>query len=132
MAHGLEARVPFLDLSLVRYVARLPVALLEPGPGRPEKWLLREACRGLLPPAVLERKKMKFSEGAGSSEILAERAKTLISEPEFERERVRHPELALRSREEFLYFRLWKEATGGAVPSALVGRTADRAAASEA
>lgn len=132
MAHGLEARVPFLDSSLVRYVARLPVALLEPRPDRPEKWLLREACRGLLPPAALERKKMKFSEGAGSGDVLAERARALISEGEYERERARRPELALRSREELLYYRVWSEAAGGTVPPGLVGRTLDRSAAAEA
>ena len=65
MAHGLEARVPFLDLNLVRFVSRLPAELLSPMPDRPEKWLLREACRGLLPAPIEQRKKMKFSEGAG-------------------------------------------------------------------
>lgn len=129
MAHGLEGRVPFLDTELVRYVARLPVGLLEPRRDRIEKWLLREACRGLLPESILHRKKMKFSEGAGSSEVVARIAANAITSQEFEREREAEPGLALRSSEELYYYRIWREVSGGHIPAALVGRTLDRGAA---
>lgn len=129
MAHGLECRVPFLDLALVRFVSRLPLELVAPRAGRPEKWLLREACRGLLPPSILERRKMKFSEGAGSADVMAARVASLISTEQFEREREVEPGLVLRSPEELLYYRLWREAMGPHRPAGLVGRTADRTAA---
>jgi len=129
MAHGIECRVPFLDLSLVRYVSRLPLELVAPRSDRPEKWLLREACRGLLPPSILERRKMKFSEGAGSSEVMAARVGSRICAEEFERHREVEPGLVLRSPEELLYYRLWREALGPHVPASLVGRTSDRTAA---
>lgn len=129
MAHGIECRVPFLDLALVRYVSRLPLELVAPRPGRPEKWLLREACRGLLPPSILDRKKLKFSEGAGSSEVMAARVAGRIAATEFERAREVEPGLLLRSPEELLYYRLWREAMGPHVPASLVGRTSDRSAA---
>jgi asparagine synthase (glutamine-hydrolysing) len=129
MASGLEGRVPFLDLGLVRYVARLPIELLEPLPGRPEKSLLREACRGMLPPQILNRRKMKFSEGAGSSEVVAKLAAQTITPDEFASEREPTSNLSLRSPEELLYYRIWRETFGSSVPLHLVGRTLDRGAA---
>ncbi|MBA3075024.1 MAG: asparagine synthase B [Anaerolineae bacterium] len=129
MAHGLEARVPFLDMDLVRYVSKLPVELLEQRSDRPEKWLLREACRGLLPPKILDRKKMKFSEGAGSSEVIAELVKNKISQEKFEKEKEVEPGLILRSPEELYYYRIWRDVMEPHITSDLVGRTLDRSAA---
>lgn len=128
MAHGLEARVPFLDLDLVRYIHRLPVELLEQRPGRPEKWLLREACRGLIPPGILKRKKMKFSEGAGSSEVIMESVENNISFEEFRKEKEVIPGLALRSPEELYYYRIWRKVMGPDLSPFLVGRTLDKSA----
>lgn len=129
MAHGLEARVPFLDAGLVRYLSRLPAELIEPRADRPEKWLLREACRGLLPPAILERKKMKFSEGAGSSDVVANLVAGRIDRAEFERNRQVAAGLVLRSPEELHYYRIWRETMGSHISPALVGRTLDPSAA---
>ena len=128
MAHGLEARVPFLDLDLVRYINRLPVELLEQRPGRPEKWLLREACRGLIPPGILNRKKMKFSEGAGSSEVIMESIDKNISPEMFMKEREVIPGLVLRSQEELYYYNIWRNVMGPYLSPFLVGRTLDKSA----
>ncbi len=129
MAHGLEARVPFLDRSLVRYASRLPAKLLEPRPDRPEKWLLREACRGILPPEFLNRKKMKFSEGAGSAEVMADIVESLISAEEFKEKREVEPGVVLRSPEEIHYYHIWREAMGPRISARMVGRTRDICAA---
>ena len=56
MAHSIEARVPFTDLELFRYVAGLPAAMKLAGLTR--KYLLREALRPYLPAAVLHKKKV--------------------------------------------------------------------------
>ncbi|MCX8044959.1 MAG: asparagine synthase (glutamine-hydrolyzing) [Desulfobacterota bacterium] len=58
MAHGLEARSPFLDHRLMEFAAALP----------PEmklrrfqtKYILKHALKGLVPRAILQRKKMGF------------------------------------------------------------------------
>jgi asparagine synthase (glutamine-hydrolysing) len=55
MAHGLEARVPFLDHELVELAARIPPA--HKVRGLTEKHVLRRALRGVLPPSVLRRRK---------------------------------------------------------------------------
>lgn len=131
MAHGLEARVPFLDLNLVRFVSRLPISLLETSSEHTEKWLLREACRGMLPPEIEQRKKMKFSEGAGSSAVIADMVNNIISQSEFEKERYVEPELVLRSAEELYYYRIWRDCMEPYIPPSIVGRTLDRSVASD-
>src|SRR5712692_1042767 len=55
MACGVEARVPFVDLSLVELAMRLPLSLKVRG-GQ-EKWILREAFAGLLPGYIRSRPK---------------------------------------------------------------------------
>ena len=129
MAHGLEVRVPFLDLGLVRYAHRLPLEWIEPRKGRPEKWLLREACRGLLPGSLLNRKKMKFSQGAGSSGLVATIARDAISEQRFEAEKRVPGAIPLRSAEELYYYRIWREVMPPSISPLLVGRTRDPFAA---
>jgi len=58
MAHGLEVRVPFADHRLVEYVFNVPWEFKCPD-GR-VKGLLRDAAKGLLPDAVLNRKKSPY------------------------------------------------------------------------
>lgn len=57
MAFGLEARVPFLDHSLVELAARCPPELKLKGQG---KFPLKAIARGLLPDAVIDRPKGYF------------------------------------------------------------------------
>jgi asparagine synthase (glutamine-hydrolysing) len=58
MAASIESRVPFLDHRLVEFAARLPPRLKLRGFST--KWILRQAVREFLPPAVLSRPKMGF------------------------------------------------------------------------
>ncbi|HYN91581.1 MAG TPA: asparagine synthase (glutamine-hydrolyzing) [Thermoleophilaceae bacterium] len=59
MAAGLELRVPFLDLELLRFVERIP-ASRRVRPGRPKR-LHRQAMRRLLPPEIVNRGKHGFA-----------------------------------------------------------------------
>jgi asparagine synthase (glutamine-hydrolysing) len=64
MAHGLEARSPFLDTALIEFAASLPDHLrMRWGQG---KVLLRRAMRHLLPETILKRRKMGFGAPLGS------------------------------------------------------------------
>jgi asparagine synthase (glutamine-hydrolysing) len=56
MAHSIEARVPFTDRALVEFLAAVPPALKLPGLRR--KNLLRKAMKGILPDAVIRKKKV--------------------------------------------------------------------------
>ena len=129
MAHGIEGRVPFLDLDLVRFVMRLPVDLIEPRPERPEKWLLREACKGMLPPEILERKKLKFSEGAGSASVMEKRIMSRMSDLDYKLQCEKAKSFGFRSPEELHYYLLWLDVMGPHIPSFLIGRTCDHTAA---
>ena len=70
MAHGLEARVPFLDLDMVALGVGLPAEWKLSGPDQPEKRLLREAFEGWLPHEILWREKAQFGDGSGAREAL--------------------------------------------------------------
>jgi asparagine synthase (glutamine-hydrolysing) len=59
MAHGLEARVPYLDRTVVEYAQRLGADMKIRRGSR--KWLHREVCRGYLPQRILSRKKRGFA-----------------------------------------------------------------------
>lgn len=65
--HGREARHPFLDDGVLRFIGSLPIELLAFGPGgeaepSPDKWLLREmaARRGLGACAVFKKRAIQF------------------------------------------------------------------------
>ncbi len=58
MAHGLEARSPFLDRSLMEYVATLPDGLKRRG--AQGKLVLKQAVAELLPKSILTRRKQGF------------------------------------------------------------------------
>ncbi|MDA8341635.1 MAG: asparagine synthase-related protein [Actinomycetota bacterium] len=66
MGHGVEVRVPFLDLSLVRLAMRMPIDL-KVRDGQ-EKWVLRQAFGDLLPDYVLQRRKNPMSHASGLHE----------------------------------------------------------------
>ena len=59
MAHGLEARAPFLDYRLVEFAASLPISLKIKG--WQKKYLLKQAYKKHLPPEVLYQKKRGFN-----------------------------------------------------------------------
>lgn len=59
MAHGLEARAPFMDHEVAGFAARLPVSLKVRW--RTLRYAQRRLCERYLPPEVLARKKQGFS-----------------------------------------------------------------------
>lgn len=76
MAHGLEGRVPFLDLSMVRCAFRVDPALkwrADQG-----KWVLRKMAEKYLPPEIAWRTKEKFAIGTGIGQTLEQHAQTLF------------------------------------------------------
>jgi asparagine synthase (glutamine-hydrolysing) len=105
MAHAVEARVPFLDRSVIAWALRVPPAAKQ---GRPEKRLLREAFEGWLPDELLWRQKAEFGDGSGARDALARVVEGTVSAAELEAERdaVDPP---LRTKEEVAYYRVWRE-----------------------
>src|SRR5918998_846207 len=67
MAHGLEARVPFLELDMISLGLSLPAGWKLAGEDQPEKRLLKMAFEGWLPDDFLWRKKAQFGDGSGAA-----------------------------------------------------------------
>ncbi len=56
MAHSLEARVPFTDTELMKFMARVPAGVKLPGLRK--KNIMRRAMEGVLPAEILDKKKV--------------------------------------------------------------------------
>jgi asparagine synthase (glutamine-hydrolysing) len=125
MAHGLEGRVPFLDVEFVEVSLGISAKLKIHTRHMAEKWVLRKAFEGLLPREIVWRPKQKFAEGAGSASALEDVAEAAISDDEFAAEtsyiwnESRHQ---IRSKEELYYYRIFREFFEAPV-TALVGRS---------
>ena len=112
MAHGLEARVPFLDLEVIHWALGLPASEKLTRPDRLEKALLREAFAGWLPDDLLWRVKAEFGDGSGARDVLSEAIAADVTDTDLEDERdaVTPP---LRTREELAYYRVWRAHLAG-------------------
>jgi asparagine synthase (glutamine-hydrolysing) len=122
-AHSTAVAVPFLDPAVVRYAMAIPVRWKIRGPEAIEKWPLRKSLEETLPDDVIWRKKAKFWEGAGSANFIEEHANEAISDEEFEQERDLSKDFRVRSKEELLYYRIFKQFFGDKVPLVEIGRT---------
>lgn len=120
MAHGIEGRVPFLDVDLLKFAATIPIDL-KIGPDDTEKWILREAFRDYLPDEIVYRRKSKFSEGAGSSVALSTVAEMEITDREFERDRELSNGYIIKNKEELMYYRIFREFYPGDAAHKAVG-----------
>jgi asparagine synthase (glutamine-hydrolysing) len=60
MAHSLELRVPFLDREVFAVAATVPVELKLPPHTAETKYAMRQALRDVVPPAIVNRKKLGF------------------------------------------------------------------------
>ncbi len=112
MAHGLEARVPFLDRNFLDIV--MPFQPQDKRPnrntGRPEKYILRKAFEDkdnpFLPDEILWRQKEQFGDGVGYSWIdgVIDYCKSKVSDEEFAQAAKLFPHNTPDTKEAF-YFR---------------------------
>lgn len=120
-AHGLEPRLPFLDLDLVELALALPPAWKLINDERIAKWLLRRAFDGWLPDEVLWRPKEQFGQGTGMNDVLRVHFGDTVTDDDLARERdILDP--PVRTREELAYYRLFSETLPGVNAQANVGR----------
>jgi len=124
-AHGIVPMIPFADMRVVEYAFRIPSKYkLYRDNGRAiEKWILRKAVDGLVPDSILWRPKAKFWQGAGVREILHDYAMEAISDGDFARERNLANGWLLNSKEELMYYRIFREHFGDLPNLDWMGRT---------
>jgi len=115
MAHGVEARVPFLDLAFLELAMSIAPELKQPhalGQGREarmEKWLLRAAfadpSEPLIPTSVLWRQKEQFSDGVGYNWVdgLRAHAEAQVSDLDLAEAAERFPHAPPTTKEAYLY-----------------------------
>jgi len=124
MAHGLEARVPFLDTEFTRLVMSVDPkrkmvdrdAVINNSRGR-EKTLLRELFAGpnanghSIPRPVLWRAKAMQCEGVGEDwvSILQRRVSSLVSDAEMAEAHITYPINTPQTKEELYYRRIYDE-----------------------
>lgn len=120
-AFGLIPILPFLEKEVIEIASQIPLAFKLRDDI--EKWILRRAFMEQLPIPILYRKKAKFWQGGGVQEMLNEIAEREVTDYDFLHERVVNDEITLNSKEELLYYRLFKEHFGNASNFNWVGRT---------
>lgn len=125
---GLEARVPFGDNDLIKYVMSIPPELKMFSDARMEKYLLRRAFddpeNPILPRELLYRRKEAFSDGVSSHErswfqIIREFVDTQVTDEEFEQEMLKIEECKLEmgcenepypyDKESYYYWKIFQE-----------------------
>jgi asparagine synthase (glutamine-hydrolysing) len=123
MAHGLEARVPFLAREMLAVAQRIPIAWKLLGDDGQEKRLLREAFTGWLPDEILWRRKEQFGDGSGTADAMSRMVDSLV--PDVDWESVRFEALPpARTREELAYQRIFVEHLAGIDAGRVLGRVA--------
>ncbi len=120
-AHGTVAHTGFLDPDVVDYALRIP-AKYKLRDGK-EKWILRRAVADTLPDEIVERTKAKFWEGAGVGDLLSQYAEEHISDTDFQNERDLPNGWQLHTKEELMYYRIFKEHFSSLENLAWMGRT---------
>ncbi len=120
-AHGTVAHTAFLDPDVVDYALRIPARYkLRDGT---EKWILRRAVEDTLPDVIVERTKAKFWEGAGVSDLLSQYADENIPDKDFQDERNLPNGWQLNTKEELMYYRIFRERFGALEDLSWMGRT---------
>ncbi len=108
-AHGLESHIPFMDENIIEFANAIPLEWKIKGDEQVEKWILRQTFSSDLPSEVVWRQKAQFSHGTGCQEVMGQMAEDTISDEEFEKEKIISDNRVIRTKEELLYYRIFKE-----------------------
>jgi asparagine synthase (glutamine-hydrolysing) len=130
MAHSIEGRVPFLDIEMIELAQTIPPNLKlrrDRNGNWIEKAILRLATHDLLPHEIAWRRKEQFDEGSGTTDLLSEGVKRWMTPDEGREYSHRYPDARLRSAEECLYHRIFRDVFANSeAMEGSVARWADR------
>jgi asparagine synthase (glutamine-hydrolysing) len=120
MACGIEARVPYLDDPVADFLWSLPDEwkVHRDAAGRCiGKYVLRESYRGLLPDAIVDRRKVPMGEGAGVGDNgpkgpFFTKAAEIIGSESLAYYQKKYPKFDLKNKEEAWYFRTFLDKFG--------------------
>jgi len=107
-AHSITARVPFTDHNVVEYAFSLPADIKVFNGTDQGKWILRKAMEGKLPKEIIQRKKIKFWQGGGVTEILGRYADGVVPDLEFNKANSKQG-IHFGNKEDYLYYKILSE-----------------------
>jgi len=125
MAHGIEGRVPFLDLEVIELAQKIApnLKLYTTASGRRiEKWILRKAFEDMLPSEIVWREKEQFDEGSGTVDMLDSLIESTAETTELRKYINSYSNDRLRSLEEAYYHKLLIDSY--IKPKAIIANTA--------
>jgi asparagine synthase (glutamine-hydrolysing) len=122
---SLDGMMPFMSHRIVDFGLGLGVDELLGKKPELSKLILRKAFRDVLPSTIVWRRKRKFSDGAGSMHSLLKVAEKMVSDREFEKETRGLPKGRVRTKEELVYYRIFKKHYDSSSAVAAVGTTAN-------
>ncbi len=122
MCNSVRVVTPLISGELLDYSLCIDPALKikVEGDKKIEKWIFRKSFENDLPEPIVWRPKQEFSQGSGSAGVLPDYFKKTIAHAEFEEARARHP--LIRSKEEYYYFRIFRENFGSSHAVETVGQ----------
>lgn len=109
MAHSIEGRVPFLDLSMIMLGSLIPPEMKLPEDSMIEKWILRKAFEDMLPKEIVWRDKLQFDEGSGTASFVNNHFDSGVESELNGRERETEGAISIRSKEEAFYYKIFNE-----------------------
>ncbi|ADH84901.1 asparagine synthase-related protein [Desulfurivibrio alkaliphilus] len=113
LAHSVNYRTPFLDPEVVAFSRKIPLELKvyhdEARGIDIEKWILREAFRGMLPKEIANRTKLRFAGGTGVDDLMDELTAKYVSEDEFKATPRSETGIKLNSPKELYYYKLFRQ-----------------------
>lgn len=106
-AFGLKTYVPFLSRELVDYVKKIkPQFKIRNKIG---KWILRETFKQVLPDYIIKRSKEKLWQGSGIENKLGSYCDKIIKDEDFRKNRVLKNGWIINSKEEYYYYKIFRE-----------------------
>lgn len=104
MAHGLEGRVPFLDVELIETALSISPELKTHRSFGMEKWILRKAFEDELPAEIVWREKLEFAQGCGSSTFFEQETACITDERLRE---AKEQGIPITTKEELFYYNIF-------------------------
>lgn len=117
MAHGIEARVPYLCTSVIRHARSLPASMKirRQNPTCVRKYALRAASRSVLPEDVAYRVKEEFSHGSGISSALRTIAESRYQQSAIDALAHKHPSFRITTPWHAWFFDVWRSRFGDSI-----------------
>jgi len=85
LANSVNYQTPFLDTRIVAFSQKIPMKWKIYGEKQIEKYILREAFRGMLPDRIVDREKLRFAMGTGMDSVMDEIISEIIDPKELQK-----------------------------------------------